>query len=102
MLTYRRLQARNGFVLEEEDGERVVYQEDLKDDPEAFVAFIEAVIDTWGPQESRYSPKRVRVVIMPGDKWEGEIDSQTRTQLEWLYEEMGYRLGKDHQLPDSQ
>ena len=68
--------ARNGVILRivgdsEEDGdEEVVYQETETDEIEAFAEFLRHLLDHYGPTTSRYSPKRIYVVVEPGDKYE--------------------------------
>jgi len=68
--------ARNGVILRivgdsEEDGdEEIVYQETETDEIEAFAEFLRHLLDHYGPSTSRYSPKRIYVVIEPGDKYE--------------------------------
>jgi hypothetical protein len=67
---------RNGAVLRIEPGhaeaetEEVVYQEREDDEVEAFAQFLRHVADHYGPQTSRYSPKRIYILVEPGDKFE--------------------------------
>lgn len=66
--------ARNGVILRVEDGEsdgdEVVYQETEDDEIEAFAEFLRFLVDHYGPMTSRYSPKRIFVIVEPGDKYE--------------------------------
>jgi hypothetical protein len=67
--------ARNGVILRVEDevledDEEVVYQELEVDEIEAFAEFLRFLVDHYGPTTSRYSPKRIWVVVEPGDKYE--------------------------------
>jgi hypothetical protein len=68
--------ARNGAVLRVEPDdpdatpEEVVYQERDGDDIEAFADFLRHLVDHYGPTTSRYSPKRIHVMVEPGDKHE--------------------------------
>ena len=64
----------NGAILRvigdpEKDGrEEVVYQETEDDEIEAFADFLRHLVDNYGPATSRYSPKRIHVVVEPGEK----------------------------------
>ena len=70
--------ALNGVVLKidreglEEHAEAIVYQ--ATDDPdaevEAFADFLRFLLEEYGPVSSRYSPKRIHVIVEPGDKYE--------------------------------
>lgn len=68
--------AQNGVVLRVEpdypdaDPEEVVYQEREDDEIEAFAHFLRYLVDHYGPNTSRYSPKRIHVRVEPGDKFE--------------------------------
>jgi len=70
--------AKNGIMLkvdhgiEGEDPEEIVYQECDGNEIEAFADFLHFINDHYGPSTSRYSPKRIRITIEPGDKWEGD------------------------------
>ena len=68
--------AQNGVILRVEPGgeeppEEIVYQEREGDEITAFAEFLDAVLVHYGPQTSRYSPKRICIRIEPGDKYEG-------------------------------
>lgn len=45
----------------EGEPEEVVYQERGEDDIDAFADFLRHVADHYGPQTSRYSPKRIYI-----------------------------------------
>ena len=65
---------RNGAVLrveadDAEEGGEVVYQETDLDEIEAFADFLRHLLDHFGPTTSRYSPKRIRILVEPGDKY---------------------------------
>lgn len=65
----------NGAILRVENREsngpdEVVYQETEDDEVEAFAEFLRFLIDDYGPMTSRYSPKRIFVVVEPGDKYD--------------------------------
>jgi len=66
----------NGLILEiryrddSDDENEVVYQE-MEDEVEAFAEFLRFLTDEYGPPTSRYSPKRIHVIVEPGDKYEG-------------------------------
>lgn len=69
--------AKNGWFLETEDGV-IVYQEPINeasfenDEVERFADFLRAIDIEFGPSTSRYSPKRIRIVVEPGDKYEDQ------------------------------
>ena len=68
---------RNGVVLivdpalPETLPEEIVYQDIDGADVEAFADFLRHVLDNYGPTTSRYSSKRIHVIVEPGDKYEG-------------------------------
>jgi hypothetical protein len=68
----------NGVVLKVDHGsddgesEEIVYQETDDNEIEAFADFLHFLNDHYGPSTSRYSPKRIRIAIEPGDKWQGD------------------------------
>ena len=68
--------AQNGTVLRVEqdypdaEPEEVVYQERDGDEIEAFADFLRYLVEHYGPNTSRYSPKRIYVSVEPGDKFE--------------------------------
>lgn len=72
--------ARNGVVLAVdpvvpgEPVEEVVYQETEDGEIEAFADFLRFLVDHYGPTTSRYSPKRIHVIVKPGDKYAGGGD----------------------------
>ncbi len=67
---------RNGAVLRVEpeqpgdEAEEYVYQETDSAEIEAFADFLRLLLDHYGPTTSRYSPKRIHIVVEPGDKYE--------------------------------
>lgn len=68
--------AANGVILRvendapDESDENVVYQEREDDEIEAFAEFLRHLLDHYGPVTSRYSAKRIHIVVEPGDKYE--------------------------------
>lgn len=63
--------AKNGLILEDGEG-FLVYQQppNEEDEVEAFANFLWAINEEYGPNTSRYSPKRVYIKVEPGDKFE--------------------------------
>lgn len=67
---------RNGAVLRvepeipDEEAKEIVYQETETGEIEAFADFLRLLLEDYGPTTSRYSPRRIRIVIEPGDKFE--------------------------------
>jgi len=72
---------RNGAVLRVEpeqpgdEAEEFVYQETDSAEIEAFADFLRLVLDHYGPTSNRYSPKRIHILVQPGDKHERPDDS---------------------------
>ena len=50
--------------------EEVVFQENETGEVEAFADFLRYLVDHYGRQTSRYSPKLIYVSVEPGDKYE--------------------------------
>jgi hypothetical protein len=67
-----RLIGLGGGGFEDEEPEGIVYQESDGNEIEAFADFLHFINDHFGPSTSRYSPKRIRITIEPGDKREGD------------------------------
>lgn len=57
----------NGLVLtvidDEEKKEEVVYQQKHDDEVECFADFLCFIVDYYGPVTSRYSEKRINIVV---------------------------------------
>lgn len=76
----RRVQ--NGAVLRVEldypdaEAQEVVYQEIEQDEVEAFADFLHYLVEHYGPQTSRYSPKRIYIRVEPGDKFVAPDESE--------------------------
>ena len=76
-------QVRNGAVLRVEpeqpgdEAEEFVYQETDSAEIDAFADFLRVLLDHCGPQTSRYSPKRIHIVVEPGDKYEPPAGQET-------------------------
>ena len=76
---------RNGVSLrvepddQSEEAEEYVYQETESGEIEAFAEFLRVLLDEYGPTTSRYSPKRIHVIVEPGDRYEppGETEDAT-------------------------
>ena len=73
---------KNGAVLRVELGfqdaevDEIVYQKMESADVEAFADVLRYILEHYGPSTSRYSPKRIHVLVKPGDKYEGSPDQQ--------------------------
>lgn len=67
---------KNGLVVaawlteDENEKEEIVFQEEFseEDSVEAFATFLRCLNEHYGPSTSRYSPKRIYVLVKPGDK----------------------------------
>ena len=67
--------ASNGAILRVEgigdgESEEYVYQAEAGNEVEAFADFLHAILENFGPTTSRHSPKRIHIVVKPGDKYE--------------------------------
>ncbi|MBI2202184.1 MAG: hypothetical protein HYU43_09650, partial [Armatimonadetes bacterium] len=94
---------RNGAVLRveadgAEDGEEVVYQETESDEIEAFADFLRHLLEHYGPTTSRYSPKRICILVEPGDKYQPPKQAVGVNQK--LRIAGGGRGHAPHRLPD--
>lgn len=67
--------AANGAILRVEADapdtppDEVVYQEREDDEVEAFAEFLRHLLEHYGPVTSRYSAKRIHIVVDAGDKY---------------------------------
>ena len=82
--------ARNGWICEMTDDhpdgevEMVVGEEVGACEHENFRRFLQELIQVYGPSDSRYHDKRLRVVLIPGDKHEGPIENNHLQDLAGL------------------
>lgn len=65
--------AKNGIVLTDENGSKLVFQEaENCDEFDLWAEFLNELTDNYGPaDQGRYSEKRVYIIVAPGDRWEG-------------------------------
>lgn len=79
----------NGYILEKKDiidgksteVETLVGADGGEGEYEAFQQFLYDILENYGPSDGRYSPKRLRVRIEPGDKTDASSD-----EIDWVYE----------------
>jgi hypothetical protein len=79
--------AKNGWILkycDDESPEEIVGLEDENDEHEAFRSFLYEIMSHYGPSDSKYSPKRLRIVALPGNDYEGPLEDEYRKELEDL------------------
>ncbi len=69
--------AKNGHILkiiDKKDNsskhEEIVYQEKYDDEVECFAEFLRYLDEEYGPTTSRYSEKRIHIIVKPGDKFD--------------------------------
>lgn len=77
---------KNGWICETEnsDGEKEIIvgrEGGEQEEIENFKTFVEEIIEEYGPMDSRYSEKRLRVFCIPGDKFEGSLDPEVLKNL---------------------
>ena len=77
--------ASNGYILkEEQSGEEIVGVADGEsDETDSFVAFLRSIESLYGPSDSRYSAKRIRILTYPGDKSEVELEDCPLCGYHW-------------------
>ena len=63
----------------------------FEDEHDAFVAFLESMVEYFGPSDSKYSQKRIRVITVPGNSYEGPL---TKEQKEF-FTDMKFYLTDD-------
>ncbi len=85
---------RNGWVVTQkscydDEGclEIVGEEEGLKDESDAFVSFLYQILNTFGPTEGKYSRKRIRVITLPGNSYEGPLSKEEKENIRSLKEE---------------
>jgi hypothetical protein len=67
---------KNGALLRveydhpEDETEEICYQEAEDNEVEAFADFLRILNEYYGPSTSRYSAKRIYILVKPGDKHE--------------------------------
>lgn len=74
MKKFKIKKAKNGLILIDQEGERVVFQDDDNDSIDNFADFLRYLCDEYSPMTSRYSPKRIHVIVKPGDKYADFIE----------------------------
>ncbi len=82
--------AKNGWVLKCEDpeNESLVVGAETEDEVECFREFLMAVDESYGPSTSKYSPKRIRIICVPGNSFDGELDPDQLKSLRYVYEDL--------------
>lgn len=86
--------ARNGWICQMTDDhpdgetETIVGEEVGACEHENFRRFLQEMIQVYGPSDSRYHDKRLRVVMIPGDKNEGPLENEHLKDLAELCVEL--------------
>ena len=61
--------AQNGITLRVEDDEPIVFQDnDYRDEYDRWQDFLCTLTELYGPEDSRFNPKRIYIIVAPGDK----------------------------------
>lgn len=99
-MKYEIKQVLNGWVIsaiDEQfiDDHRTIVSAMDGDGIDGFRALLAEFIEEFGPSTSRYDKKRLRAIVIPGDKYEGKIEAEYRQDLIYLYEQLGYGLYGD-------
>ena len=90
--------AKNGWIIECEDPEDLTNEivgVDEPDEHEGFRTLLWEFLNAYGPTDGKYSKKRLRIVIIPGNSYEGPIDGEYREDLESLRDELNYQLTRE-------
>ena len=88
-------QVSNGFILttsyaDNDDIKEVVEEDD--DEYAAAATLLYKVAEAMGPSSSKYDAKRIRVVCLPGDSFEGTLDTDYANELKELAVDALYHL----------
>lgn len=93
---YKINKVKNGYTItrqyDNEEEYEVVVGLDSDDEVDGFAEFLNTINNEFGPSTSRYSSKRIRVIVLPGDKFEGELDKDYLNNLSYLKDEIDYIL----------
>ena len=96
-IIYEVEQALNGWIVRREDEDKtiVVGKEDgVTEDTEieSFSCFLRDLIENYGPSASKFNKKVIRVVVLPGRSYVGDINLEYRHDLAELHEELEHIL----------
>jgi hypothetical protein len=82
--------AKNGYILKFTDGD-YVYAETEENELDTFRNFLNLLIDNIGPMENKYGHEVLRIVKLPGRKWEGklkDLPKEQQKEIMWLFREL--------------
>lgn len=97
-VNYKITSVDNGHMIEvtddvNEEPTILVAREDDEDETSSFVSFLNDILNRFGPSTGRYSEKRIRIVVLPGDKRDDPVtDPAYREDLQYLKDCCEYAL----------
>jgi hypothetical protein len=98
-MIYEFKRAKNGYIIEitgnPDDEKDILVSEEGADEHESFVDLLRLIVQDYGPTDGRYAPKRIHITCLPGDKFEGQLDSKMRESLIDFKERIEYALKSD-------
>jgi hypothetical protein len=98
MRTYTIKECENGWILVDQGSEDVerayVHEILLNDKADSLKGLLHLLQNCAEDETSRYDLKRVRVICIPGDKFDGKIEGEYRQELEELRDEINSFLDK--------
>lgn len=84
--------ATNGKIIkihpENEDEETYIISEETDDEYESFKKLFWELLQYCGPSDSKYSEKRLKMVVMPGSDYQGTLEKTYRDSLVHLRDEL--------------
>ncbi len=90
--------AKNGWIIEHDDPEEFTTELvgiEEPDEHEGFRTLLWEFLRNYGPSDSKYSVKRIRVITIPGLDYEGPIEGAYRKDLEELRDELNEHLNRE-------
>lgn len=86
--------AKNGWILEGLDPENpsAVVGVEAEDEHESFADFLREICQHYGPTDSKYSLKRIRIAVLPGRDYVGPLGDEYRESLECLRSDLDAAL----------
>jgi hypothetical protein len=89
--------AKNGWILEYFDPEmpQEIVGVESDDEHEGFREFLWAILENFGPSDSKYSKKRIHINILPGRDYEGPLDEKYMEYLRDLREDIDWQLTRE-------
>lgn len=79
------ISSRNGHLVkviqDEGEEEYITSVEDSDEEGHSIITLLSEILIAYGPSDSRYSKKRIRIINLPGDKHCSKIEGKYREEL---------------------